>query len=157
MKLLVVSDSHGAVDAMRLAAAREKPDRVLFLGDCLVDAAALEKSEGNLRIETVPGNCDWGSLDQPERLVELGGVRILMMHGHTRNVKYDGTRAYYAAKELGAAVLLYGHTHQPLVDYDGTLYTLNPGSIRDRGTYGVLCVENGNVVDCATRYLYEEK
>ena len=153
MKLLVVSDSHGAVDAMRLAAAREKPDRVLFLGDCLVDAAALEKSEGNLRIETVPGNCDWGSLDQPERLVELGGVRILMMHGHTRNVKYDGTRAYYAAKEMGADVLLYGHTHRALVDCDGVMYTLNPGSIRDRGTYGVLLIENGKVADCGTRVL----
>ena len=138
MKLLVLSDSHGAVDAMRLAVEREKPDGVLFLGDCLRDAELLQESSASLKIETVPGNCDWGSLDEPERLIELDGVRILMMHGHTRGVKYDGTRAYYAAKEMGADVLLYGHTHQPLVDYDGTLYIMNPGSIRYTGTYGVL-------------------
>ena len=153
MKLLVLSDSHGAVDAMRLAVEREQPDAVLFLGDCLRDAELLWKSYVNLRLETVPGNCDWGCLDEPEKLVEFGGVRILMLHGHTRNVKYDGTRAYYAAKEMGADVLLYGHTHRALVDFDGALYTLNPGSIRDRGTYGVVAVKNGKVTDCGTRQL----
>lgn len=153
MKILVVSDSHGAVDAMRLAVEREQPDALLFLGDCLHDAEGLQRSFTKLPVETVPGNCDWGSLDEPERLIELDGVRILMMHGHTRGVKYDGTRAYYAAKEMGADVLLYGHTHRAMVDYDGTLYTMNPGSIRDTGTYGVLMIENGKVTDCGTRVL----
>ena len=157
MKLLVLSDSHGAVDAMRLAVERENPDGVLFLGDCLRDAELLKADLPELQVESVPGNCDWGRLDQPERLIEPGGVRILMMHGHTRNVKYDGTRAYYAAKEMGADVLLYGHTHRALVDYDGAMYTLNPGSIRDRGTYGVLVIENGKVADCGTRRLREER
>lgn len=61
--------------------------------------------------------------------------------------------AYYAAREMGADVLLYGHTHCPLVDYDGTTYTMNPGSIRYTGTYGVLVLENGKVLDCGTRQL----
>lgn len=156
MKILVVSDSHGAVDAMRLAVEREQPDAVLFLGDCLHDAEGLRRG-CHIPIETVPGNCDWGSLDEPERFIELGGVRILMMHGHTRGVKYGGMNAYYAAREMGADVLLYGHTHRPTVDYDGTLYTMNPGSIRYTGTYGVLMIENGKVADCGTRCLKEEK
>ncbi len=153
MKILVLSDSHGAVDAMRLAVEREKPDAVLFLGDCLPDAECLQKGYANLKLEAVPGNCDWGSLDEPERLIELDGVRILMMHGHTRNVKYESIRAYYAAKEMGADVLLYGHTHRPMMDYDGTLYTMNPGSIRYTGTYGVVRIENGKVADCGTQML----
>lgn len=101
-------------------------------------------------MDTVPGNCDWGSLDEPERLIELGGVRIFMMHGHTRNVKYSGMSAYYAAKELGADILLYGHTHVPTVDYDGTLYTMNPGTAgdRNRGSYGVITVSGGKI-DCS--------
>ncbi len=151
MKLLVLSDSHGAVDAMRLVVERERPDGVLFLGDCLRDAELLQESYVNLKIEAVPGNCDWGSLDEPERLIELDGVRLLMMHGHTRGVKYGGMNAYYAAREMGADVLLYGHTHRPMVDYDGTLYTMNPGSIRYTGTYGVLRLENGKVAECGTR------
>ena len=69
-----------------------------------------------LPMEGVPGNCDWGSCDQPERLLEIGGVRIFALHGHTRNVKRSPMAAMYAAKEYGAQVLLFGHTHVPLVD-----------------------------------------
>ena len=102
-------------------------------------------------MDTVPGNCDWGSFDEPERLLELEGVRILMLHGHTRNVKSSPLAAQYAAREWGADILLFGHTHRPLVDWDGTLYTMNPGAAGDprRPTYGVITMENGKV-DCAT-------
>ena len=153
MKILVASDSHGRPDALRRAIEREDLHAVLFLGDGISDAEKMREEYPDLTIITVPGNCDWGSVDEPERLIELGGVRILMMHGHTRGVKYDGTRAYYAAKETGADVLLYGHTHCPMVDYDGTTYTMNPGSIRYTGTYGVLVIGNGKVIDCGTRVL----
>jgi putative phosphoesterase len=103
---------------------------------------------------TVAGNCDFGGLDDPEQLIELRGVRILMMHGHTRNVKATGMSAYYAAREMGADVLLYGHTHIPLVDFDGTLYTMNPGAAGDRlrPTCGIITIEDGKAV-CAVHKL----
>ena len=157
MKVLVLSDSHGRPGALRQAIEAENPHAVLFLGDGLSDAEKMREEYPTLFIEIVPGNCDWGSLDEPERLIELDGVRLLLMHGHTRGVKYSGMNAYYAAKEMGADVLLYGHTHRPMVDYDGTLYTMNPGSIRYAGTYGVLLLENGKVADCGTRFLHEER
>ena len=90
--------------------------------------------------------------DNPERLIELGGVRILMMHGHTRGVKSSAMNACYAARECGAQILLFGHTHRPLVDWDGTLWVMNPGSIRDRRTYGVITLEGGKI-DCAAQTL----
>ena len=76
--------------------------------------------------------------------------KILMMHGHTRNVKATGMSAYYAAREMGADVLLYGHTHIPLVDFDGTLYTMNPGAAGDRlrPTCGIITIEDGKA-SCA--------
>ena len=157
MKVLVLSDSHGRPGALRRAIEAENPQALLFLGDGLSDAEKMREEYPLLPIFTVPGNCDWGSLDEPERLIELDGVRILMLHGHTRGVKYNGMNAYYAAKEMGAQVLLYGHTHRPMVDYDGTTYTMNPGSIRYTGTYGVLVLENGKVADCGTRVLREER
>ena len=157
MKVLVLSDSHGRSGALCRAIEKEQPHVMLFLGDGLYDAEKMREEYPDLPIITVPGNCDWGSLDEPERLIELDGVRILMMHGHTRGVKYGGMNAYYAAREMGADVLLYGHTHRPTVEYDGTLYTMNPGSIRYTGTYGVLMIENGKVADCGTRCLKEEK
>lgn len=98
----------------------------------------------------VPGNCDYGSADQPERLTELGGVRILMMHGHTRHVKSGPMAAMYAARECGADILLFGHTHQPVVDRSGDFWVMNPGCIGPsvRRTYGVITLEDGKV-DCA--------
>ena len=153
VKILVTSDSHGRPRALRQAIEREQPHMMLFLGDGFYDAEKMREEYPDLPICTVPGNCDYGSLSEPEQLIEADGVRILIMHGHTRGVKYGGMNAYYAARELGADVLLYGHTHRPLVDYDGTLYTMNPGSIRYSGTYGVLMIENGKVTDCGTRVL----
>ena len=76
----------------------------------------------------------------------MGGVRIFMLHGHTRSVKSSPMSALYAAKEYGAQVLLFGHTHVPLVDNDGTLLTLNPGAAGDRlhPTCGILTIDNGH-------------
>lgn len=154
MKILVLSDSHGAVDNLCRAVELVQPRHILHLGDCLRDAQALHDRFPHIPMDTVPGNCDWGSLDTPERLVELAGVRILMLHGHTRNVKSSPLAAQYAAREYGADVLLFGHTHCPLVDYDGTLYTMNPGAAGDRlrPTCGVLTIENG-ATHCATLLL----
>ena len=145
MTVLVLSDSHGNVDNMIRAVERVQPHRVLHLGDCQRDLTALQALFPALPMEGVPGNCDWGSCGQPERLIELGGVRIFMLHGHTRNVKNSPMAAMYAAKEYGAQVLLFGHTHVPLVDNDGSLLTLNPGAAGDplHPTCGVLTIENG--------------
>ena len=146
MKLLVLSDSHGNVDNMARAVELTQPRHILHLGDCLRDAQALHERFPDLPMDTVPGNCDWGSFDQPERLLEMGGVRIFMLHGHTRNAKSSPMAAMYAAKEYGAQVLLFGHTHVPLVDNDGTLLTLNPGAAGDRlhPTCGILTIDNGH-------------
>lgn len=151
MNILVLSDSHGAVDNMLRAAELVQPQHILHLGDCVRDAQTLHDRLPHIPMTTVPGNCDWGSLDEPERLIELEGVRILLLHGHTRNVKSSPLAAQYAAREYGADVLLFGHTHCPLVDYDGALYTMNPGAAGDRlrPTYGVLTIENG-AAHCAT-------
>ena len=150
MKILVLSDSHGNVDNMARAVELTQPRHILHLGDCIRDAQALQERFPAIPMDTVPGNCDWGCFDAPERLLELDGVRVLMMHGHTRSVKSSPLSAQYAAREYGADVLLFGHTHCPLVDYDGTLYTMNPGAVGDyrRPTYGVLTIENGRA-DCA--------
>jgi len=151
MRILVLSDSHGGIGAMRRAVEEVGPDHILFLGDGLRDADKLQKDYPHIPMDTVPGNCDMGALGETEKLIELGGVRIFMLHGHTRNVKYDPVRAIYAAREYGAQILLYGHTHRASVDYDGTLYVMNPGTIGDRtkASYGVITID-AERVDCST-------
>ena len=152
MRILVMSDSHGQVDNMALCVARVEPDHILHLGDCVRDAEKLARQFPSIPMTTVPGNCDYGDPGEPERLIELGGKRILMMHGHTRGVKYNAQRAVYAARECSADVLLFGHTHRPVVDFDGTLYVMNPGTVGGRGyaaTYGVITI-NDRTFDCST-------
>ena len=145
MNILVVSDSHGKVDKLIQAVEQVHPGYVLHLGDCQRDLEKLRQAFPMLPMEGVTGNCDYGSCYQPERLIELGGVRILMLHGHTRGVKSDVMRAVWAARECGAQVLLFGHTHRPLVDNDGALLVLNPGAAGDplHPTCGILTIENG--------------
>lgn len=151
MRILVLSDSHGNVENMARCVELTEPDVILHLGDCQRDAEALHRQFPSLPMQSVPGNCDWGAVDAPEVLTEYGGVRILMMHGHTRIVKASTLSAVYAAREMGAQVLLFGHTHRPLVDYDGSLWVMNPGSV-GRGfpcTYGVVTIAGGKI-DCST-------
>ena len=150
MRILVLSDSHGCVEPMEQCVERVQPQVILHLGDCVRDAQRLEERYPDIPLLGVPGNCDYGGLDQPERLAELGGGRILMMHGHTRRVKSGPMAAIYAARECGADILLFGHTHQPVVDRSGDFWVMNPGCIGPsvRRTYGVITLEDGKV-DCA--------
>ena len=146
MKVIVCSDSHGAFAAAEQVLEQQpKAAAVIFLGDGAEEWGDLHEIYPEIPFYPVRGNCDWGSCDQPERLLEMGGVRIFMLHGHTRNVKSSPMSALYAAKEYGAQVLLFGHTHVPLVDNDGSLLTLNPGAAGDplHPTCGVLTIENG--------------
>ena len=98
MRVLVLSDSHGNIDNMRRAVEQVQPHRVLHLGDCQRDLTALQALFPALPMEGVPGNCDFGSCDQPERLMELDGVRLFLLHGHTRSVKSSLLPAMYAAR-----------------------------------------------------------
>ena len=151
MRILVLSDSHGNVENMVRCVELTDPNVILHLGDGRRDAGALQRRFPSVPMQSVPGNCDWGSVDAPEVLTEYGGVRILMMHGHTRNMKASTLSAVYAAREMGAQILLFGHTHRPLVDYDGSLWVMNPGSV-GRGvpcTYGVITIAGGKI-DCST-------
>lgn len=151
MRILVLSDSHGNIDNMIRSVELTTPNVILHLGDCQRDAQQLQQIFPAIPMQSVSGNCDWGSLEAPEILTEYNGVKILMMHGHTRRVKASALSAVLAAKESGAQVLLYGHTHCPLVDYDGSLWILNPGSI-GRGspcTYGIVTIEKDKL-DCST-------
>ena len=151
MRILVLSDSHGNVENMIRCVDLAEPGAILHLGDCRHDAEALHRHYPGIPMQCVPGNCDWGAVDAPEVLTEYGGVRILMMHGHTRHVKAGAMSAVFAAREMGAQILLYGHTHQPLVDFDGTLWVMNPGSV-GRGspcTYGIISITKDKV-DCST-------
>ena len=145
MKILVFSDSHGRLGAMVDAIERERPQRVFFLGDHYRDGQELAGAYPDLPMELVKGNCDWDQAPD-ELLVEAGGVRFLLTHGHRYGVKSGTDQLARSAKDKGVDVACFGHTHDALNMPDGGVWLFNPGTaggIHNRVGYGMIVVSNG--------------
>ena len=145
--LLILSDSHGHTRNLREILARQvqKPEAVLFLGDGLRDLGCLGLAEKGITLHAVKGNCDSYTYPEPdepnERILCVGGIKICMMHGHTRHVKDGWTPAAAHAARQGADLLLFGHTHEPIEEHlpagtvlggvplEKPLTVFNPGTV----------------------------
>ncbi len=141
IKLLIFSDSHGAVGDMLDIVEQEKPDEMIHLGDLLRDAQAVSSAFPELPVTMVPGNCDGWTNRKGSLLLERAGVRLLLGHGHQWQVKSTPEPALAQARAMGAQVLLYGHTHRAVCRQEGRILLLNPGTVGGRGapaSYGVL-------------------
>ena len=132
MRVGVFSDSHGDHEALdELLDRMGALDAVCFLGDVARDAEHLQERLAAMPnqpvLYAVRGNNDYYSTcTLPwDLLIELGGVRIYMTHGH-RLVSLMNLA--YKAQECGAQVALFGHTHQALCETVQGVLLLNPGS-----------------------------
>ena len=147
MKLLVFSDSHRSLRSMRDAVELENPDYVIHLGDLEDDARLLSSEYPQLAITSVPGNCDGFVFSPLQKLVTYDAVRILMSHGHIWGVKGGYEGAIAAARTSDAHIVLFGHTHVPYCEQmDKGLWVMNPGSIRDSGSYGIITISGNHAV-----------
>ncbi len=155
MRYLIFSDSHGFEGNMREAIRRNLDasrgfslDGILFLGDGFVGARRVAEEYG-LEFHGVAGNCDILIGERPvyEKFVEIGGIKIMLMHGH-RLADYEARRE---ARKNGASVIFCGHSHRRedfSYEDDGRWRIFNPGSIsqpRDGGwpSFGSLEVRGG--------------
>lgn len=148
MKLLVCSDSHGSLGALRQAVTLERPDRVLHLGDMVRDGQKLLEWFPGLALEQVRGNCDgWGDGFPEEKELMVGGRRLWMLHGHTYRVKMGLSLLTEEARTRGVDAVVFGHTHRPLCLLDGSLWVMNPGTVSGipKATYGLIELENGTI------------
>jgi putative phosphoesterase len=66
-----------------------------------------------------------------QRVVEVGGVRIGMVHDPGPRQRRE---ARLAARFEDCEVVVYGHTHVPQVERFQHLWILNPGSPTERRT-----------------------
>ena len=108
MRVIVFSDSHGDVRPMDKAlAAVGGAEAVIHLGDVERDVRYLEKTCG-LPVYAVLGNNDFGAPRLTESVVELGGARIFICHGHTRGVgRGKAEIAFYENARLRQRLRLY--------------------------------------------------
>ena len=90
-KLLVLSDSHGARDAIKRILNKEQNnvDAVIFLGDGLRDLEQALAFFPHLRVYSVAGNCDYGALEPLDGLAGFDQTVVFYTHGHMYGVKYD--------------------------------------------------------------------
>lgn len=135
MKTFVFSDSHGCFEPMKEVIRVGRPDAVVFLGDFVYDIERVMCDTENVSFFVVRGNNDFLSRE-PERLfTSVGERKIFATHGHLYR---DSLSLLLAAKEKNADTVLFGHTHRPLLTQDNGVLLMNPGSVRDTKTYGVL-------------------
>ena len=125
MKIAVFSDTHGDISGIRLIERDLPPlDAVFHLGDFSSDGTEIGEYL-HVPCYAVRGNCDYRSWDNvpSERIVELGGARFFLTHGHLWNE--------YRLPPLGmGTILAHGHTHVPeLKKLPCGLTIFNPGSI----------------------------
>ena len=129
MRILIISDTHS--EDMVFA------DVVQDAGhyDVLIHAGDAEGSEDiyeevcGTPFYYVAGNNDFFTDAFYERVVELDGCRIYMVHGHQMKLEkgYDLVRKEAASRNADIAV--FGHSHTPVAEYRGGILLLNPGSL----------------------------
>ncbi|MDH7601686.1 MAG: phosphodiesterase [Armatimonadota bacterium] len=146
MKIGVVSDTHGNIDAWNKAYRQlEGADLILHAGDVLYhpprlgwiqgyDIPALVDALNNCKtpLVIVRGNCDAQVYEELLKIpvqsdyavVQFGAIRIVISHGHlfTKQGMADMARRY------GANCFVFGHTHIPEIETVDQVLLINPGS-----------------------------
>ena len=142
-KLGVMTDSHRNLTMIRLALKEMSGcDYIVHCGDH--DSDVKEEDVKPARLMNVPGNCDPGSFNAPERIVTLDGIKILITHGDAYGVKFSLTRLYLRALEAEAKLVLYGHSHCQKIDERDGITFLNAGALKN-GACALVTLDDGMV------------
>ncbi len=131
MRYIVFSDSHGQREPMAELYRRYPCDGIIHLGDHIEDARWLLQQTSGHPVYQVKGNCDWGDGGMEEIILEAGGLKLMLCHGHRYGVKSGLGGLLAAAKAAGVQAVLFGHTHQPFMERREGILMLNPGSLRN--------------------------
>ncbi len=138
-QVLITSDSHGVTEELQIIRQRHQLNTNIHCGD-----SELFGDSPYLRgFLTVGGNCDRKGDFPYEKLIEIDGLRILIVHGHRHRVKSSLLNLSLAAKEAGVDIICFGHSHVPYADKIDNQIFINPGSIRlpkqyDQPSYVIL-------------------
>ncbi|HPF88362.1 MAG TPA: YfcE family phosphodiesterase [Candidatus Limiplasma sp.] len=138
MRLIVFSDTHQNTAFFQRCvqqAMEDGPiDALLHCGDGVRDLDCVEsdllRANPHILLYAVRGNCDLYLTQYPvTEMLELQGVRMMLTHGHTFQVKQGLGPLASAAREMGADVVFFGHTHQATVVKKHGVTLINPGSL----------------------------
>ncbi|MDX9690987.1 MAG: metallophosphoesterase family protein [Acholeplasmataceae bacterium] len=140
MKILITSDVHGNVEALKKVVSMHKDiDYHINAGDMCLD----EKHFEQFTIISVKGNNDFRSLYPYERILNLGGLIVYLTHGHQEHVKMGLERLKLKAKLHHANLCIFGHTHQRYLMVEENILFVNPGALGDNQSYAIY--EDGQI------------
>ena len=120
LEIGVIYDTHGQLRPEALIAL-EGCDLIFHAGD-VCGPLILPQLAEIATCHAVAGNCDDDESLPLTCLQLVGGLRVLVHHGH-RPVD----EAYFRPE-----IVITGHTHVPMICLDGTVLRLNPGSAGPR-------------------------
>lgn len=161
MKILVVSDTHGKDDNLKLVLSEECPlDMLIHLGDAEGSEHFIpDWVNPECRMEMVLGNNDFFSRLDREREIDIAGHKAFITHGHYYGVSMGPEGLVDEAKSRGCDIAMYGHTHRPFLDVIDGVTVLNPGSLsypRQEGrrpSYMIIHVDADGKMDYQQKYL----
>ncbi len=121
LKICLCSDNHGDMDSLQQVLS-ENPacDYYLHCGDSQFSPEQLRP------FISIEGNNDW-NYDFPKQLIlEIGGHRILLIHGHGYTYQMD--HFVKKARNEHVDVVFFGHTHMFTDKVYSGIRFINPGS-----------------------------
>lgn len=148
MKLLLISDTHGALDP-RIAGLARGVDLVVHAGDVGRMAVLDALRDAAPRVVPVRGNNDSpGKCSGPDGALcslpvqaglDLPGGRLHVEHGDAYPARNRHARLRAAHPDVRA--VLYGHSHRSMIDREAEPWILNPGAAgRQRTNGGPSCL-----------------
>lgn len=133
----VLSDTHIPSKSKQLpeelTSAFWQVDHIIHLGD-IISQSVLDELEMLAPVTAVAGNADPEQLQQrlgAKKLINLGGFRIGIVHGHGATGK-TADRAFRAFAGERVDCILFGHSHNPLCELREKILMFNPGSPTDK-------------------------
>ncbi|MDO9573654.1 MAG: metallophosphoesterase [Candidatus Contubernalis sp.] len=149
MKIAVFSDTHGNVIMMeKVLITMDTVDLVIHAGDFYRDAVKLSQRLPSLNVKAVVGNCDYPNTSPPELILELEGIKIYVIHGHSLDPGDFYNALIDEGKRVKAQLVIFGHTHlASRFEQEGIIF-LNPGSISsprmgNGPSYGMVQLDDG--------------
>ena len=139
-KILVVSDSHGALQQLDAIVRHEEPfDVLVHCGDGVDDLSRIIIPVST-RVLKVTGNVDIsrGYIFERTIIKELYGRRIMVTHGDMFRVDRDLDMLLEEGTLQGADLICFGHTHTRFYQ-DGPTVLFSPGPV-SAGQYGVITI-----------------
>ncbi len=148
MKIGIISDTHGLLRP-QVFDVFQGVEHILHAGD-IGRLDIITELEAIAPVTAVWGNADgWEVRGRvPEAAeVELGGVRVAIIHGMQVG---SPTPEKIAALHADAGLVVFGHSHRPLIRQVGATLAVNPGSagrrrFRDPVTVALAEISDGSV------------